>query len=435
MTLPRTSCAILLAATGAWLRAEAPPELRIDAPARAVSGTLISSSASLNVSQANVLSWSLSVHHEGLDVVQVTVQGTDFERLNVDGYAETGIDPSGAWYYSVGALSFTKAVALPVGTSRVLEAILRVARKDPGTATIAPTDGLTIPGDDREFANRALIKGGSTVPLTTTEKALAVTGCADFLLAVGGEAPDVPPSRLEVRRSTPLPVDVHVSVGSSSHLQPRGFSLGVAHDPSVLRLDEALFDAAFLDAYLKEDGFAQVEISERGFAAAFLSSATLPSSVGPGKHLAMRVSYSFLPKGPPGEVFRGGIRLEDGLPRAGNPVNVLFQPQDSLPCQLAGLPVDLVIGPDYWIRGDGNGDGRVNLTDAVVMLQFLFMGGGAPCQRAMEVNSDGKQDLSDAVTLLNHLFSSGPAPASPFPDCGAAEEKFPCNKFPCPAAP
>jgi hypothetical protein len=97
------------------------------------------------------------------------------------------------------------------------------------------------------------------------------------------------------------------------------------------------------------------------------------------------------------------------------------------------MELQLVVGPDYWIRGDGNADGIVNLSDGVNLLGFLFLGGPAKCQRAMETNLDGRVDMSDAIYILNHLFLSGPPMAHPFPACGAAEETLPCDHFPCPA--
>lgn len=69
-----------------------------------------------------------------------------------------------------------------------------------------------------------------------------------------------------------------------------------------------------------------------------------------------------------------------------------------------------------FIRGDINGSGKVDLSDAVAGLNFLFQGGTPPqCFQAAEVNGDLRQDLSDSVFLLLHLFNGGPAPAAPYP--------------------
>lgn len=74
--------------------------------------------------------------------------------------------------------------------------------------------------------------------------------------------------------------------------------------------------------------------------------------------------------------------------------------------------------PEF-IRGDANGDGMVDLGDAIAVLGTLFGGGGPPdCPDAHDANDDGGQDISDAVFTLAFLFSSGPAPGAPFPTCG-----------------
>jgi hypothetical protein len=62
-------------------------------------------------------------------------------------------------------------------------------------------------------------------------------------------------------------------------------------------------------------------------------------------------------------------------------------------------------------RGDANGDGRVDLSDAVLILFSLFGGSGPlPCERIADSNGNGDVDLSDAVFLLGYLFAGGEAP-------------------------
>jgi hypothetical protein len=56
-----------------------------------------------------------------------------------------------------------------------------------------------------------------------------------------------------------------------------------------------------------------------------------------------------------------------------------------------------------------NGSGTVNITDAVAVLIRLFQGGASlACVDAADSNDDGRLDLSDAVYLLNHLFLGVP---------------------------
>ncbi len=66
---------------------------------------------------------------------------------------------------------------------------------------------------------------------------------------------------------------------------------------------------------------------------------------------------------------------------------------------------------DSYARGDANGDGRRDLSDAVSILAFLFQGGAAPpCKSVADSNGDAKQDIADAIFLLLYLFDGGSAP-------------------------
>jgi hypothetical protein len=70
-------------------------------------------------------------------------------------------------------------------------------------------------------------------------------------------------------------------------------------------------------------------------------------------------------------------------------------------------------------RGDADGDHRVNLTDAVFVLNYLFLSGPKPvCLDAADTNDDGRLNLTDGIYLLTHLFLAGPAPPQPFPGEG-----------------
>ena len=66
-------------------------------------------------------------------------------------------------------------------------------------------------------------------------------------------------------------------------------------------------------------------------------------------------------------------------------------------------------------RGDGNGDERVDLSDAVAILRHLFLGSALVCPAASEVNGDGDVDVSDALFVLNFLFQGGPVPVGESP--------------------
>ena len=70
----------------------------------------------------------------------------------------------------------------------------------------------------------------------------------------------------------------------------------------------------------------------------------------------------------------------------------------------------------HFLRGDSNHDKKVDLSDGINTLGYLFLGNAAiPCQDAADVNDTGDIDIADAIYTLNFLFLGGPQPAAPFP--------------------
>jgi len=73
----------------------------------------------------------------------------------------------------------------------------------------------------------------------------------------------------------------------------------------------------------------------------------------------------------------------------------------------------------FFLRGDSDGNGKLGLTDAVVTLNVLFLGGGRPaCEDAFDTDDSAHIELNDAVVVLNYLFLGGTPPAAPFPAPG-----------------
>lgn len=71
-------------------------------------------------------------------------------------------------------------------------------------------------------------------------------------------------------------------------------------------------------------------------------------------------------------------------------------------------------------RGDCNDDGRVDISDAVATLGFLFLGGGVRgCDDACDSNDDGEVNISDPIALLSVLFlGQGAIPPPGMDACG-----------------
>lgn len=71
-----------------------------------------------------------------------------------------------------------------------------------------------------------------------------------------------------------------------------------------------------------------------------------------------------------------------------------------------------------FVRGDSDGDGAVDLADAIQLLGWITGGGEPGCWTAADVNGDMRIDISDPIALLGYLFASELPPVAPFPGCG-----------------
>ncbi len=84
------------------------------------------------------------------------------------------------------------------------------------------------------------------------------------------------------------------------------------------------------------------------------------------------------------------------------------------------------VPPDIpFIRGDSNNNGKVDISDAIRILNYLYMGvGDVACQDAGDTNDDGRIDISDAVYLLNYLFQGNPIKLPDPNNLGEADKTY-----------
>ncbi|MEM7261309.1 MAG: hypothetical protein AAF488_04910, partial [Planctomycetota bacterium] len=94
---------------------------------------------------------------------------------------------------------------------------------------------------------------------------------------------------------------------------------------------------------------------------------------------------------------------------------------------------------DNFRRGDANGDGGYDISDAIYTLAALFTPGSPPptCADTGDSNDDGGFDISDAIYTLAALFQPGsPPPTDPGPStCGPdpTDDGLDCADYPaCP---
>jgi len=66
-----------------------------------------------------------------------------------------------------------------------------------------------------------------------------------------------------------------------------------------------------------------------------------------------------------------------------------------------------------FLRGDANGDGVIDISDVVYLINYLFIHGPGPVPTldAGDATCDGVVDASDVVYLINYLFVNGPPPS------------------------
>ena len=91
------------------------------------------------------------------------------------------------------------------------------------------------------------------------------------------------------------------------------------------------------------------------------------------------------------------------------------------------------VSSEEFIRGDPNGDAVPDISDAIVVLEYLFTGSQSlSCLDAGDANGDGELSISDPIYLLSFLFQGGGDIPAPYPGCGM-DEQLGCDAYPaCP---
>ena len=249
------------------------------------------------------------------------------------------------------------------------------------------------------------------------------------LLATGlGEAQD----SLRLTNASAAPATlVTTTVELTNTLPLEGFSLGVAHDPTMLTLTSiapgALLDPARggtdPDAFLVQSNPA----GQAGATIACLLTVAAPP-------------FAVIPVGTNQPVV-------DLLYQTGNSTGTTTLQFTN---NLGSPPVDILmvsgrteIDPivfsgnvtisTVFFRGDCNGDGDTNLADATCLLRILFLGDPIICADAHDTDDNGALDIIDAVVLLEYMFVGGPTPPAPHPETGCGLDPTPdslgCDSF------
>jgi Dockerin type I domain len=82
------------------------------------------------------------------------------------------------------------------------------------------------------------------------------------------------------------------------------------------------------------------------------------------------------------------------------------------------------------ICGDTNNDGMVNVSDAIWIINYMFIGGDPPqpVLACGDANGDAASALQDAVWIINYVFVGGNPPG----DCSPGSPMWPPDGDCCP---
>ncbi|NCG55797.1 MAG: hypothetical protein GWP35_02745, partial [Proteobacteria bacterium] len=82
----------------------------------------------------------------------------------------------------------------------------------------------------------------------------------------------------------------------------------------------------------------------------------------------------------------------------------------------------------FFIRGDSNSDGQIDVSDGIVIIYTIFGMMAPPCGMAMDVNADNMLNLADPMFLLQGIFSGEVQISAPYPQCGPdLNSLLPCS--------
>lgn len=239
----------------------------------------------------------------------------------------------------------------------------------------------------------------------------------------------------------------------------QGWSYGVRHDPAVLLLHE--LDTEGTDAMtagqILFDATSMVDIQtcgddplcpaeDRTDGGGWVSGVvyvTTSTSLPLERNTLVRARYELLQDvGEEGTLIRFTDRL---APRRAPPVpfNLAVNGKSRVWETAVDGWIKKAWTPVVFLRGDVGvsgpagtlpGNGKPDITDGIRIISQLFLGNGTvfDCEKAADVDDSGSVNLTDAIYLLNALFLEGPAPTAPFPEAGEdpTPDDLECGRYP-----
>ncbi len=86
----------------------------------------------------------------------------------------------------------------------------------------------------------------------------------------------------------------------------------------------------------------------------------------------------------------------------------------------------------HFIRGDVSGEGIIDITDVIILQNYLYLGSSdINCMETADVDDSASLNNTDIIYLLEYIFNGGVEPPTPFPNCGEdqTEDSFDCEEY------
>ena len=388
------------------------------------------------------LGWSFALLGENVRIANATISGTTVEpHLEGASVEIERLDSSVGNGYRVSVLFPEPRNLLPVGfdSMDILQVDVELESLFPrsfGKLRYGDTEGV-----DDPLRPRVIEVGREVRPFTNDIgfTALHPSVCGDVVLGFSAESldSDLPfegvlggaeGSGKVVFTSGRAPVTAHADLVTLLHpdlfFPVWGWTLSVVLEgdaqPVAISFRETPASRYFMSGFERTSIVDPAENGGRkGFTSGVLLTISQPSTY---PHLGSRsiLKMDLVPTSLPGNA---RLRFEDGLRELGGlPVTnqVLIQGSNVFPCnrEIALLEMNFSAEKIRFRRGDANGDGRINVSDAISILSALIENADDSCLASRDVNADRKIELTDAIHLLAYLFQSGAAPEEPYGTCG-----------------
>jgi len=302
------------------------------------------------------------------------------------------------------------------------------------------TDGLV--GSAEPVVNNVSYRQGSYFPdYLPLQRILRTNPSCNSRLTLDLEAPgsvledESQVLRLDLAAGEDLVIDstVMLQTDLEGPEGPEGWSISVQHDQPFFELQDATTEGTDVEILSDVDHrILKTQISDEndhwGFISAVVLSTIEPRTLPPtGKFSIARARYRLAaPHDEPGEIVATPIRFQDGIKIGNEPVQNIFtvDGKTEVPCRTRPLRVEVnVVQGKIFQRGDANNTGRITLADGIWIVRGLFFGGpSSACPAASDTNADHAVNQTDAIYLLEYLFLDGNPIPAPFPGCAPSPD-------------